>query len=376
MIRLIVLFMCLFFLYGKMFSQDKEQYLSNNCMILSDSSINNNGLKQMDSDISKNMFFLIGESHDGIKNGEIKSLIIKKISNTSKAVHLIMECPFSLEYSFKKYVFEGDTLEYKTIEKASRFLIEEEMFFLRELRLLVKKGYKIKISTIDLEVNYNITLNRLNELIPDDTIPLNIEEIINSIQKTEYSLLSYGMTSLENECFVALANNLDKALKENETDFRVFFKENYQEFVNISNRYLLTTKCKSGSKIENAKMRELVMYSNCLSVVKDNPGDTFVGLFGIGHATLQPISAGFFGKRETLAFMLNNNKGSLVKNLVCPIAINYLKKKESYYFFSRKDFFLFLEYSKTPLTLFKLNGESSPFKKLEAQFKYIVNSRY
>lgn len=365
---------------GKVTSQEESNYLSKNNMILSDSSLNNDGLDLMDLDILKNQFFFVGEDHAGKKNGEIHSLLLKHIYSKKKQLYILYEAPLSLEHSIKAYIYEGDTIEYQYLYGSFTYMPEEEMYFLKQIRSLVKKGYNIKISTIDIENNWNLTIKRLQELIPSAAPPVKIEKVINSIKNAKFiDSQNTEFKTSEYNSFHLLEKKLEKDLKTDSKLYSEYLKENYNEFEEISKRFFLGIKFDTGKiGTKNSNAREVEMYSNIIQILKQNPNDTYYGGFGFFHTTLSPMRVGLFRKQASLASMLNNKIGSPVKGKICSTAIDYVNYKTGFNFFFMNPIYYpqFLKYSNSPLTMFKLDGENTPFKDMAEKFQYIVINKY
>ncbi len=160
--------------------------------------------------------------------------------------------------------------------------------------------------------------------------------------------------------------------------FQKYFADNYDEFMNQIEGGLIVLKQVKSYDSEGLEKREQFMYENIKKLIQANPNLKIYGQFGVAHVPITYQQHWIhLSNWKSLAARLNTNEDSPVKGKVCSTVYFYpgeAQYEQKFYvepIIAKEDVPLFLKYSNSPLTIFKLDGENTPFKNMDDKFQYI-----
>lgn len=326
----------------------------------------NNGFSILDSDIDKNNIILAGEAHAIAKNYELELALLKHLNQKNKIRYLLAEMGYSSSCYINEYLETGDEANLKLIfnklEGKASWNKENFTFWieLRKYNLTVPEDQRIKVIGIDIEHNVIAALEYLNTILPSTVPP---KEIKSAIEKYTSSY------NLKNEdTIIKTIKNLQSDMVANPGIYNTYLGSKYFDFsivvdniVNSINAY-----ASKGANLED--IREPSMYSNFKRIYSHFPIGKYFGEFGMEHV-YQKNGGSYLRNQPTFAMYLNSSD-SPVKGKVISIAygyenctfMNWLQNNvESKAESVINNIDLLDIYSKTETTVFKLNGDSSPF---------------
>lgn len=373
----------------------KQQYLEKNHTPIN-MQYNDSSFVLLSNSIDKYSVFLTGEAHDQKWNAEIEMQTLKYLYRNAGVRIFVCEYPHSFQFLLNKYLSTGDTLYLETLishldDSGNIGSLFKE---LNEFNKTLPDSEKIVIKAIDYEENSQASYLGLYNLFPivDNTLkaPLQISKGIKGIIH-----LANTRVTPSNKRQKKFISFLLKDIEVGEKYYKYFLKDNFYDFKMIAEgiRIGLDSPTKKSTTKKDSIFwldREAFMYNAFVDIINNNSGAKFYGHFGITHTLLKPVYKELDERefRIPIAAMLNSNVESSVKNKICSIGIEYAKpryvklnfvdKDSAKYQSSRttilpkQDKPLFAMFSKTDLTLFKLDAEGTPFKDVAESFQYVI----
>lgn len=329
-----------------------------------------------------NVIYLSGETHDSKGNKLLELILFKKLYAENNVRFLLLESVKGAEEIVGKFLLDIDDKRLKSVCLITFNTYDQESidFFigLKKFWQSLPSEGKFQVRAVDAESNPASIIYYLFHLLP------NINQ--DSIEKKAYSFSEIRKMNLK--IFLPGKRKtlklLHKIKKENSLYpdlYSNYLGKNYKTFLNMVDAGIsgLTFTKKYDSK--SLELREITMYQNIKLLLEENPNFSFFGQFGRVHI---PISNQknwlHVSDWESVAARLNTNDDSPAKGKVCSILYYYanIDDKNNYYtesIIKKEDLPLFLKYS-SPITLFKLDGENTPFKEMAEKFQYIVINKY
>lgn len=344
----------------------KQEYLLANRIMSFDSSFNSN---------AKVLF--AGEIHRKNGNEELEIDIMRSFFSDSLTHVFVIEANVAVEKLIGRYMRSGDKSCLDSI--ADYYENDSEAYFYAKLRELYLRDFengKFIIKGVDILGNRYDMIYGLSKYVKvDQELP---KEFI-GLKK---------LMSLSNKKFFT-SSKARKALKkivtESNQNIDLYKKgvSDFDEFINQVNGGLVMLEGQSIKTSEEMEVREEYMYENFKKLVDRFPDAKFFGQFGRAHVPIvyQPNWV-HLKNWKSLAARLNTNENSPVKGKVCSLVYYYganIEYSNSAIYESiikTEDIPLFLKHSTTPFTMFKLDGENTPFKDMAEKFQYIVINKY
>jgi hypothetical protein len=367
----IILQVCIILSIKYVYSQTNyEKYIKNNLLLFD--TIHN---QYIDSLLGNKVFYVAGEWHNFEKENRNVELTLFKYLYYYKNVRVfIMEYALSCEYFINKYLETGDE---NILIRLGNNCPKNVLDISKELYKFYKtlnKYDKFKVKTIDEDIS-DLTIILFKELFPKEEPPI---EIRKSIEKIKNSM------NLNNDEFIAFIKTIQNDIKIHEDSYKKYLKNDFDFFIrNVEGAYLgcylNKTKLKDSTVL---KERELFMYKNMLSIIKEYPNCSFFGQFGGDHTT-NTIQKDFaeFKYWNSLISMLNTNTDFPLKDKVLSMRITYYPFK-----LKRNDTVLednicialseYVKKSKIKLSdnilLFNVRGKDSPFMEYQKVHDFIL----
>lgn len=348
-----------------------DGFLKQNHTEISASSYNFNLL---DSDIVKNDVILAGEGHAVAENFNIKFQLLKYLNKKYNIKYLLVELGYSSSCYINQYLKSGDEkylkIVYANLKGTLDYCTESYNFWinLRNYNLTIPKNRRIQAVGIDIEHQIDTAYDYLLSIIPNYAPPNKIMSYIESLKnlKGSNNSLYFNNYNQVYDCksfFISLKNNM----KTNTSIYNKYFRSNYFDFSIIIDNIINAISAYTAPALDFNKVREPCIYNNFKRIYNHISGGKYFGEFGMEHVYQKTID-----NQSKFATFLNGND-SPVKNKVLSIAYDYenclnLKtddKTNSYVQIETNSDItnndLLNKYSKSDLTLFKLNGIHSPF---------------
>lgn len=326
-----------------------------------------NGLSIMDSDIDKNNIILVGEEHAVAKNYEIQLALLKNFNKTDKVRYLLAEIGYSSSCYINEYLDSGDEaklkLIYNDLSQTPTWNKESYDFWikLRKYNLTVPQNQRIKVIGIDIELQPKTACAYLNSILPSNAPPKEIQLAIDRYTD------SYKIKNNSNNIITAI-ENLQSDIKAKPSIYSGYLGNNYFDFNIVVDNIVNSINANSSNAVNFDDIREPSIYSNFKRIYSHFPVGKYFGEFGMEHV-YQKTCSSYMGNATRFAMYLNNSD-SPVKGKVLSIAYGY---KSCKYANSTQNYVegkadtvisnidILDKYSKTDITLFKLNGDNSPF---------------
>ncbi|HBP62820.1 MAG TPA: hypothetical protein DD730_00775 [Desulfosporosinus sp.] len=333
----------------------------------------NNRFSILDSDIDKNNIILAGETHAVAKNYELELTLLKHLNQKNKIRYLLAEMGYSDSCYINEYLETGDEaklkLFYNTFEGTAVWSKESYDFWieLRKYNLTIPEDQRIQVVGIDIEFNAIAALDYLTTIWPSTAPPKEIKLAI------EKYTSSYNLKSQDT---ITAIKNLQSDMVANPDIYNTYLGSKYFDVSIVIDNVVNFINASASNGANSEDIRELSMYSNLKRVYSHLPIGKYFGQFGMEHV-FQRTCSSYMGDKTRFAMYLNSSD-SPVKGKVLSIAYGYenctfmnsrQNNNESVAESPIKDIDLLNKYSKSDTTIFKLNGDNSPFSRITAFVK-------
>lgn len=320
----------------------------------------------LDDDISRSSVILTGEAHAVKDNYILRLALIKYLNQKFDVKYLLTEIGYSSSCYINQYLESGDESKLKIVylylAGTESFSKEDYNFWvdLRKYNLTVPENKRIKVIGIDIEHQTNSALKYLIDIIPSEDPPEKIRSAIANLKKSkqhEY-ILEDAIKELQSD------------IAANSSLYSSYLGNNYFDFTIIADNIVSSINAYHADNANFIKVREPFIYSNFRRIYSHLPEGKFFGEFGMEHV-YQKTCNSYMGAQERFAMYLNSSD-SPVKGKVLSIAYGYencsFMDVRNNYCQNKcdsliKDIDILNKYSKSDLTIFKLNGNNSPFNK-------------
>ncbi|MEO6820810.1 MAG: hypothetical protein ABI266_03760 [Ginsengibacter sp.] len=372
----LILFVVLFF-RSPVFAQENNytKYLQQNQSTISIDSDNN--LSIFDDAFYKNQVFLVSESHGYYKPQEVDFALFKQINKKTGVRYYLAEIDFSQAYYLNQYLNTGDESLLKRIYQywykieaqwgcKAGFAKWQKMYSYNKT---LPAGKKIIVLGLDETQDVNMNVKLLNELIKKTGYK-------KSTNRQLDSMAFFAATNFVNDSaslpFIQYAGRLDSIIHKNPGEYEKLLKSAF-----FSVNYII-------HNIASKKGRESKLFENFTTFYNQyNLADEKIyGFMGRFHAMQDSIN-----KVMPFAGMLKNSKFPLKDKIIsipifciqssAMIPTNYLPAiaqqagtvfskvnmvNDDSYVYQVNGIKLFESFvPENAITIFKLNGESSPF---------------
>ncbi len=342
----------------------------------------NNGFSIMDSDIKKNNVILTGEGHAVAKNYEVKLALLKHLNQKDKISYLLAEIGYSSSCYINEYLESGDEsklkLVYNNVPRTFSWSKDEynSWIELRKYNLTVPENQRIKVIGIDIEQQIKTAYAYLNSILPSNSPPNEIRPAIEQFTN------SYNLKN--DNALIASIENLQSDIKSKSHIYNSYFGSKYFDFSIVVDNIVNFKNTKTSSESNFDNIREPLIYSNFKRIYSHFPTKKYFGEFGMEHVYQRSPTSSYTNESGTRFAMYLNSNDSPVKGKVLSIAYGY---EDCYYMNVVQNYteskagspisnsFILDKYSKTDITIFKLNGNNSPFNS-ETYFVKEFNGGY
>lgn len=319
-------------------------------------------------------FYFVGETHSQSENLNMKIELIKQLYLFKGVRVVVFEYPVSFESKINEYLDKGDSA---TLNELIYYLPNDKDLyksFFRELYLFnLNQAEKIIIKNVDTENNnLGMAEDAILKIINKKQLPPNlIVPTINEI-KTTFSRRRINKKKIIKICEKALLN-----LEENNTIYKQYLGNDYSFFKRLLYGIKGGSEYKVSTDIKILSQRENYLFQNFKVLLEEFPKENFFMQIGRIHICLkQNTNWLFLSEWTSLVSMIN----SLYPKETCSIPIYYPHDPNETSHIFRTPIIpnsvapLFIKMANDKTTLFKLNGEGSPFMELTDRYQYIIFS--
>ncbi|QOR34911.1 hypothetical protein IMX26_15835 [Clostridium sp. 'deep sea'] len=361
-----ILSACSFKFHSQKEQELHEGYLKDNhtAINLDDDSLSS--LAILTEDAKDNDVILAGEMHAIANNFEIRLALLKYLHKNTGVRYLLCESGYASAQLLNEYIQTGDikilNFVYEDLEKTAAYNKEGYMFWqqLYEYNKGLSQNQKIIAVGIDIEHQKNTAIAYLERIIETSSLkhklPPNIK---NSFEEIKL------INEKDKKGQLAVIDGAINDIIDNKDKYKVFFGDllfNYQFTVNNIRNALVSYNGDFNST------REKSIYTNFEQIYEHYPKGKYFGQWGAEHIyqhdcdtylkdisrfamQLKQESSPIKGRVLSLNYAYNNSKSSLYRK-------NYEQKKTAH---NISDYDLLSKYVTTDYTIFKLNGENTPY---------------
>lgn len=380
-----VLFVVIFIIFGCSINTSDEgifSYLGRNYQSIN---INNtsNDFSIFDEDTEKNDVILCGEAHAVKYNYKLQLQLLEYFNKKNNLKYLLAELPYSTSCYINDYLETGNQENLKIIigNLQNTFSYNNDFYDfwikLRAYNLSLPQNKRIKVVGVDIEHEIPTAVKYLNSIMDKNiNVPGEIAVGINKFKQ------SVNYRSLTNEDVIYKNSDLKKSMldfqnyiKRNENIFKEYLGSNYFDFNFIVNNIVNSINSYSASPnfTQLVKIREKFIYTNFKILYNHLPKNKYFGQFGEEHVYQNTLKSHDNDHNINFASYLND-KNSPVKGKVLSVEYYYKncyymsqeqpypKEKEQYQINSKDDNFI-SKYASSDVTIYKLDGDYSPFSK-------------
>lgn len=326
----------------------------------------NSGFNIMDSDSDKNNVILAGEGHAVAINYGLELALLKHLNQKDKVRYLLAEIGFSSSCYINEYLESGDEtklkLIYNDLVRTASWSKESYNFWieLRKYNLTIPKDQRIKVIGIDIEHQVKTACDYLNSILPPTAPP--------KVIKLSIEKYTDNFKSKDNNNMLATIKSLQNDIKIKPSIYKAYLGSNYFNFTIVLDNIVNSINAYASNRANFDDIREPIIYSNFKRIYSHFPIGKYFGEFGMEHVYQKNCSS-YLGNKTRFAMYLNSND-SPVKGRVMSIAYGY---ENCTYMTSGhnygesiadpiiSDIDILDRFSKTNITVFKLNGANSPF---------------
>lgn len=292
-------------------------------------------------DLSKYNLFFTGEDHRyPLSNSDVELKMFKYLYKTAGVRMFMVEFGQGMGYLMNKYIYEGDSVAEKILEKHSYKAYFKLFTLLKEFNDSLPEKDKFRVSSVDIEREPLFAIKYIETLLPKklskahDSIKIHVEAIKAVSEYYDDSRSRYGRDYYNDDWsydyirreYISPYTSMDLVLENFESHkekYKALLKDNYQGFENALGwlkdnkkwRALTTT-------AQQYLFRETYMANNVKRLFSENPNLKVYGQFGRCHTQLEreqeECNYYYF---NSLATRLNNSEHPQLDGKVfsCPI---------------------------------------------------------
>lgn len=333
---------------------------------------------------TSSVLYLSGEAHFMKGNENIKLNLFKYLYINCGVRVFLLEEGFSYGYYYNSFLESGD---YEKL-KYDLFVLDDSKYFLNEILAFynsLPKNDKFYFEGVDSEDMIPSSINLIKSFLQkkekcDEKIKPEIDAFLNYMNNTK-TFNTYSSKSAK-----PFLNNLYNSLYKYPNEYESFLTHDYYSFQKILNgtkkyyewKNINFEKTKDSTIIFD---REEFISKNIIEILKKDEGAKMYGQFGGKHIPLS-FQNSWFGTNNYYSFAAMLNNDERLKSRITSIMIQYYKGKKNKLkinnggVISSFELPLFMKYSNYFLTIFKLDGENTPFKEVSEKFQYLIINKY
>lgn len=311
------------------------------------------GFSLMDKDISESDVILTGISGSADQNYQLKLSLLKYLNKKQDVRYLLEEMGYSESSLINEYLKSGNEAYLKQVyENKSGPVIytdKENVYYnqkiynfwneLRKYNLTLPESKKITVIGIGAENRVGTALEYLNSLLPENEPDEAIKPFIKELK-------NIGRLKNNDEIFSTI-QKLKNSIQADPQLYKKYLGSRYSDFCIIIDNIINADKIYKAAGQNLKKEIELCMFNNFKTAY--SPKGKYFGEFELEH---------LYDKNITGFAVCLNTSNSPVQGRV--LSISYASEISSSPI-AGENLNLLEENSKSDMTLFKLNGDNSPF---------------
>lgn len=325
-------------------------------------------LSIMDDDLENNEMFLTGENHGVKANIELRIKFLKYYKKKTNFRYYLCELPYSTAYFLNTYLETKDENIpkdiYKPLKGTDAWNKDEYDYWgtLYEFNRGLPESDRITLVGTDIEHQPQNGIKFMKYCLDKNNVSGNINDYVEEFNNKD------EITNEELECFY---KKIEAELTENGGLYKNLLKEYYYKFEHVNNNLLNMLEVYTGTNFNG--VRDIKMYENflslsaCLNLSTRSSKNKYFGQLGLSHIFQRAFpNIAWFGSSLS-------NEESQFKGKVLSIAYAYQNCRYLYPT-TRRNYTSsidtldssveeFKHFINSDYTLFKLNGEESPFDK-------------
>ncbi|HHV39081.1 MAG TPA: erythromycin esterase family protein [Tepidimicrobium sp.] len=323
-------------------------------------------LSILDDDLKDNEIFLTGENHGVASNVQLRMKFLKYFKKKVDFKYYLWEIPYSMAYFLNIYLKSGDTdllkAAYSPLKGTDAWNMNDfnHWIDLYKFNKSLPQDRRIEIIGIDIEHQPKNALKFMIYTLPNTDIPIEIAKMIKSLKWMEYNIKNLSDAQIKK-----FSRVLDEDLKRKKHIYRAYLGDNYFGFRLVNRNLLYRYEVYHSNNFDG--IRDGKIYKNFMEVNKRIPKGKYYGQLGLSHVFQRPFpyvnwfgaalngeDSPFKGKVLSLAYVYNDCRylyPTPRKNYTSSISTLDLKLEA------------FEKLAGNDCTIFKLNGEDSPFNK-------------
>ena len=330
-------------------------YLAENCYSLD---LENMDLSMLGADLNCQVFLSGAQCHGTTANYDLQFALLTALHKQAGVRYLLLDSGYATAQVYNDYVQSGNAKLLNMALEGIRFSNSS----CNEHRLFWEKIYKynqslppaekIKVIGIDVEYQIGTALNYLNFLSDNQLGHL-------------YPITEYlGST----KALARYVGGVKGKYSEDPQSFENAFGDNISRFEMVLQN--LTDTVAANLSRSFFPEREKIMYANFLAAYNNDPAGKYFGHFTMGHIYQRRANVGEMEDADRLAMLLVQ-EDSPVRDRVISIAAMYHDSEFRFYYGVFESYRVFNFYVADPVplfktastdyTLYKLNGDESPF---------------
>lgn len=348
----------------------EKDYLNQNYISL-DASDNNDfsSFKLLDGDLNKDIF-LTGQISGVKANSDLDLKFLKYFKEKAGVKYYLQEIPYSYARVVDEYLATGNEkiLDELYANTKGSVLWSKEQYNkwkkLYEFNKSLPNNEKIMLIGIDIEQQPINAIKYMISLLPNEAPPIKINGAINELKN------SANISTKSINTFKDLCTSIKKSIDENRDEYNLYLKDKLFDFEMVNNNGLKTIEAYSSKDIdEYNKVRGQKLYENFVYIYSKMPNKGKI----YGQVTTYNMFQKTHKGVDYFATLVNS-KDSPVKSKI--LSIMYIYKTCDRLIIGQNGVYtsrMLTNYSsdnaqldpliKDDLTLIKLNGDGSPFKK-------------
>jgi len=325
-------------------------------------------LSILDEDLNGKEIFFTGELHGVKANDKLRRGFLKYFKEKTDFTYYLCEMSYSGSYFLNKYLTTGDEKILKELYKSFKGTYEwnkdnyNHWKWLYGINQSLPQDSRIFIVGVDLEHQYDIAIRYLEEVIVDKNYPSELEEMIIQLKNTNYS-------QNQDDKLLEGFEELQATLLDREIEYKEALGEDYAGIALVVKNAIYRNEAYSTEEKDFNKIRDKRIFENFKEINSLLPKGKYYGQWGLNHifqgkqlgvnwfGALLNQSSDFRDKIISIGYSYDNctymSKGT---------DGNYSEKRIDEY---KSQLSYFDGFVRDQFTLFKLNGEASPFSKYQ-----------
>jgi len=357
---------------AKTFAQDIDNYITKN---KKEYKTNDTAaiLKVFSKEVlDSTRLFIVGENHDVYYNDSIKFNLFKNLYYHANVRIIFEEQPLSFIYFVQNYIETGNDSVIKEIGKRyqNEHIVDGYIPY-RNFYSSIPATAKFKLTGINFDPCTWFTIYFFYDIFKNKAIPVEISDVVNCVNNFYDSDLLPSKKRLIK--FIAIA---EESMKKNDSIYKQILKEKYILFVDVVHGLDIYIKFPDNdyTKKPNPE-RELFMFENIDTVIKQNPNQNYFSQLGYIHIPKKKGDWIYLKNWESLINILNT-RNTIVSNKITVMKLYYVVPMVDYKIYNNcfltKTQRIALNKQYDRVYMLKTGAPESPFKEYSDYIDYLI----